>query len=327
MTETVNTKKNHAKKKAEKAPRTPITWRDIKKQKGLILLTVPFILYAFVFNYLPLAGWLMAFQEYKPKLGILGSQFTENGGMKYFIKLFSDEIFLRVIRNTFCMGFINLITGTVSSILLAILLNEVRLKFAKKAVQTISYLPHFLSWVIVIGIARDALSPETGIINQILVSIGILDAPINWLAYPQNFWGIVALVNIWKEVGFGSIIYLSAITSINPDLYEAASIDGAGRLRKIMHITIPGLKPTIAILLLINLGNVLNQSFEIQYLLHNDLVVRVSQTIDIYILKYGISQGNFSLGTAAGIFKSIVSIALITVGNIASKKLVEETLY
>lgn len=325
MTETVKLKKQTPKE--EKPPRSRITWADIKRQKSLILLTIPFIVYALVFNYLPLAGWAMAFQDYKPKNGLFGSERAEMLGMANFIELFSDEIFLRVIRNTFCMGFINLITGTVCSIMLAILLNEVRNRHAKKAVQTISYLPHFLSWVIVIGIARDVLSPETGIINQLLVQLNILDAPINWLAYPKYFWGIVAGVNIWKEVGWGSIIYLSAITSINPDLYEAASIDGAGRIRKIMHVTIPGLKPTIAILLLINLGNVLNQSFEIQYLLHNDLVVRVSQTVDIYILKYGISQGDFSLGTAAGIFKSVVSIALVAIGNFVSKRLGEETLY
>lgn len=321
MTAAANAK---TKPKKEKTPKRKITWREIKKQKGLIFLTIPFIVYAFIFNYLPLGGWMMAFQNYKPKNGLFGSEFV---GMKHFITMFSKEVFPVVVRNTFCMGLINLVTGTVTAIVLAILLNEVRNMYAKKVVQTISYLPHFLSWVIVAGIVRDVLSPETGVINTMLVNLHILEAPINWLAYPKYFWGIVALSNIWKEVGWGSIIYLSAITAINPDLYEAASIDGAGRIRKIMHVTLPELKPTISILLLINLGNVLNNSFETQYLLRNDLLVKFSDTIDIYALEYGISQGNFSVGTAAGIFKSVVSIALIAIGNIVTKRLGEETLY
>jgi putative aldouronate transport system permease protein len=306
----------------DKGPK--ITWREIKKQKELILLSIPFVIYALVFYYAPLGGWIMAFQNYKPKGGLLHSQFV---GLAKFKTLFSNDVFIRVIRNTLCMGVINLVLSFVFSIGLAILLNEVRNKRGKKFVQTVSYLPHFLSWIIVTGIVLDVLSLETGIINQALVALHILDKPINWLAYPKFFWLIVGFANVWKETGWGSIIYLASITSINPDLYEAASIDGAGRLQKIFHITLPGIKPTIFILLLINVGNVLNAGFEVQYLLGNGLVQSVSQTIDIYVLKYGISMGDYSIGTAAGIFKSLVSIIIIFLANKAAKMAGEERLF
>lgn len=306
----------------EKGPK--ITKREMIKQKELIFLSIPFVIYALIFYYAPLGGWIMAFQNYKPKGGLLHSQFV---GLAKFKTLFSNDVFLRVIRNTLCMGIINLILSFVFSIGLAILLNEVRNRRGKKFVQTVSYLPHFLSWIIVTGIVLDVLSLETGIINQALVALHILEKPINWLAYPKYFWLIVGLANVWKETGWGSIIYLASITSINPDLYEAASIDGAGRLQKIFHITLPGIKPTIFILLLINVGNVLNAGFEVQYLLGNGLVQSVSQTIDIYVLKYGISMGDYSIGTAAGIFKSLVSIIIIFLANKAAKMAGEERLF
>lgn len=316
------TKKSKQNVVNDKGPK--ITWREIRKQKELILLSIPFVIYALVFYYAPLGGWIMAFQNYKPKGGLLHSQFV---GLAKFKTLFSNDVFIRVIRNTLCMGIINLVLSFVFSIGLAILLNEVRNKRGKKFVQTVSYLPHFLSWIIVTGIVMDVLSLETGVVNQALVALHILDKPINWFAYPKYFWLIVGFANVWKETGWGSIIYLSSITSINPDLYEAASIDGAGRLQKIFHITLPGIKPTIFILLLINVGNVLNAGFEVQYLLGNGLVQSVSQTIDIYVLKYGISMGDYSIGTAAGIFKSVVSIVIIFLANKAAKMAGEERLF
>ena len=265
----------------------------------------------------------MAFQKYKPKDGLLGSQFI---GLEKFKFLFSDATFLGVIRNTFCMGLLNLVTTTVMAILFAILLNEIRNAFVKKTIQTVSYLPHFLSWIVVTGILHDALS-STGIINELLLKWNITDQAINFFAYPKYFWPIVAFANCWKETGWNAIIYLSAITAIDTCLYEAASIDGAGRHAKIRYITLPGIKPTIIILLLMNVGNVLNAGYEVQYLLGNGLVQSVSQTIDIHVLKWGISQNDFSLGTAAGIFKSAVSIALIVICNAWAKKAGEERLF
>lgn len=313
--------------KAEKVQEVhvKITWREIKKQKQLILLTIPFVLYACVFCYAPLVGWVMAFQNYKAKDGILGSAFV--GLQKFKFLFINNDTFLGVIRNTLAMGVINLVLSFVFAIGFALLLNEVVHRWNKKLIQTVSYLPHFLSWIIVCGIVQNVLSIDGGIINDILLKLHILKEPLNFFAYPKYFWWIVGFSNVWKETGWNSIIYLAAITSINLDLYEAAAIDGAGRFRKMWNVTLPALKPTIFILLLINIGNVLNSGFEIQYLLTNGLVQSVSQTIDIYVLKFGISQGDYSLGTAAGIFKSVVSIILIFVANRIAKVAGEERLF
>lgn len=301
-----------------------ITLRQIKKQKSLIFLVIPFVLYAILFCYVPLGGWLMAFQNYRPKDGLLGSKFV---GLDKFVMLFQNKLFIDSVRNTFAIGALNLVFSTIFAIIFALMLNEVRIKGVKKFVQTVSYLPHFLSWIIVTGIVFDVLSLDNGIINQLLVTTGILSKPINWLAYPKYFWWIVTFANLWKETGWNSIIYLATMASINPDLYEAAEIDGAGRMRKILHITLPGIKSTIFILLIINIGNILNTTFEIPYLLQNDLVRSVAQTIDIYVLKFGISQNDYALGTAAGIFKSVVSIVIIFIANKVAKKMGEEHLF
>ena len=304
-------------------PKTKITWAEIKRQKVLLIWAGIITLYGVIFYYLPLAGWAMAFQNYKPKDGILHSQFI---GLAKFKMLFSDATFLRVIRNTLAMGVINLVVTFVTAIAFAILLNEVRNRGGKKVVQTISYLPHFLSWIVVTGILHDMLS-GTGIINELLVNAHLITQPINFFAHEKYFWPIVAFANVWKETGWNAIIYLAAITSIDPSLYEAAAIDGAGRWGKIKYVTLPGIKPTIIILLLMNVGNVLNAGFEIQYLLGNGLVQNVSQTIDIYVLKWGISQGDYAIGTAAGIFKSVVSIILIVAANQIAKRNGEERLF
>ena len=306
-----------------KNPSKRITWKEISRQKFLMVCAAIFFVYGIVFYYVPLAGWVMAFQDYKPKDGLFGSKFV---GLAKFKFLFSDDVFLRDIRNTLAMGVLNLVTTFLMAIIFAILLNEVRNMFGKKFVQTVSYLPHFLSWIVVTGILHDALS-STGIINEMLVNLGILNSPINFFANPGYFWPIVAFANVWKETGWNAIIYLAAITAIDPSLYEAASIDGAGRWNKIKYVTLPGIKPTIMILLLMNVGNVLNAGFEIQYLLGNGLVQRVSQTIDIYVLKWGISQGDYAIGTAAGIFKSAVSIILIMIANQIAKRNGEERLF
>lgn len=316
-------KRNKAEKVKE--AKVKITWKEMKKQKELILLSIPFVAFALLFSYVPLIGWIMAFQKYKPAAGFFGSKFI---GLEKFKFLFMENAdFLRVIRNTLAMGVINLVLSFAFAIGFALILNEVIHRGPKKFVQTVSYLPHFLSWIIVCGILQDALSIDHGIVNDLLVNLHILKEPINFFTYKGLFWWIVGFANVWKETGWNSIIYLAAITAINPDLYEAASIDGAGRLSKMWNITLPGIKPTIFILLLINIGFVLNSGFEIQYLLSNGLVQSVSQTIDIYVLKYGISLTDYSLGTAAGIFKSLVSIILIFLANTAAKAAGEERLF
>ena len=312
------------KKKEKEASITPkITLKEIKRQKTLLIWAAVFFIYGVVFCYLPLGGWLMAFQKYKPKTGILHSKFV---GLDKFRTLFSDPQFFRVFRNTLAMGTLNLITTFIMAILFAILLNEIRGNLMKKTVQTISYLPHFLSWIIVTGILHDALS-SSGSVNELLISLGFIDTYIPFFSIEKYFWPIVAFANCWKETGWNAIVYLAAITSIDPSLYEAASIDGGGRWAKIKYITLPSIRPTIMILLLINIGNVINAGFEIQYLLGNSLIVEVSETIDIYVLRWGISQMDYSLGTAAGIFKSLISIVLIFTGNSLAKAFGEERLF
>ena len=310
------------KKEKIKEPKVKLTWKEVKRQKVLLFWAAAIVVYGIIFYYLPLGGWAMAFQNYRPKDGLFHSQFV---GLAKFQQLFEDDTFIRVIRNTLAMG-VNLAVTFVMAIVFAILLNEVKSKGGKKVVQTISYLPHFLSWIIVTGILHDALS-GTGIVNELLLKLGILSQPLNFFAYPKYFWAIVAFANVWKETGWNAIIYLSAITAIDPSLYEAANIDGAGRWARIKYVTLPGIKPTIMILLLMNVGNVLNAGFEIQYLLGNGLVQSVSQTIDIYVLKWGISQNDFAIGTAAGIFKSLVSIVLIVIANQIAKHNGEERLF
>ena len=300
-----------------------VTWRMIVRQKQLIFMAIPFIVYAFIFNYYPLAGWTMAFQKFKPAAAEQMWVAWEK-----FEFLFKSSLFINVFRNTVAMSVINLIFSFVFAILFALLLNEVKSVMGKKIVQTVSYLPHFLSWIIVAGIVKDVLSMETGIINEILIKLHMINTPINFFADPKYFWWIIAFAVIWKETGWNSIIYLATMTSINPDLYEAASIDGAGRLRKMLHITLPGIRSTVFVLLIINLGMIMNSGFEAQYLLGGDLNRSASYVIDVFVLDYSFGAGiDFSLGTAAGIFKSVISILLIFVANRAAKTAGQERLF
>ncbi|MCL6601554.1 MAG: ABC transporter permease subunit [Paenibacillus sp.] len=307
----------------KKPKKQPITWSLIKSQNQLIWMSVPLLLYIILFAYVPVWGWTMAFQNYRP-----GRPFSEQKwvGFDQFKFLLTDDNFLRVLRNTLAMGLINMILGFVTAIVLALLLNEIRKVFWKRTVQTISYLPHFLSWIIVTGIVATSLSINDGIINIVLMKLHLIREPILWLSEGKYFWGIVGASHVWKEVGWNTIIYLAAIASIDPALYEAAEIDGANRYKKMAFVTLPGIKATIVILLIMSVGHVLEAGFEVQYLLGNGLVVDWSETIDIFVLKYGIAQGNYSLATAGGIFKTVVSITLLLLANWTAKRLGEERL-
>lgn len=321
MDDTLTGKKlnRHPKRKKKQ----PITWSLIKSQNQLIWMSVPLTLYIILFAYVPIWGWSMAFQDYKPAKAF-GEQTWV--GLKHFKFLFTDDNFIRVLRNTLAMGLINLILGFTTAIILALLLNEIKNVLWKRTVQTISYLPHFLSWIIVTGIVATSLSVNDGIVNIVLMKLHLIDSPILWLSEGKYFWGIVGASHVWKEVGWSTIIYLAAIASIDPALYEAAEIDGANRYKKMFHVTLPGIKPTIVILLIMSVGHVLEAGFEIQYLLGNGLVVDWSETIDIFVLKYGIAQGNYSLATAGGIFKTVVSVTLLLLANWTAKRLGEERL-
>lgn len=297
--------------------------KQAKEQKSLLVLSVLFFAYGFIFCYLPLVGWLIGFQDYRPRDGILGSKFV---GLQVFQTLFEDPEFWLTVRNTLAMSLLNLVFSTILAILFAVLLNEVRCMIGKKFVQTVSYLPHFLSWIVACNILFDTLG-STGIVNELLMKMHVITAPLNFFSYPQGFWWIVAIAVVWKETGWNAIIYLAAITSIDPNLYEAAAIDGGGRWVKMRYITLPGIANTIIILLILNVGNVLNSGFEVQYLMGNDVIRDFSQTIDIYVLKWGISQSNYAIGTAAGIFRSAVSIVLILITNAIAKRTSDTRLF
>jgi len=278
------------------------------------------MIYVFIFNYLPLRGWTIAFQNFRPARNV-----QEWVGLQHFEQLFTSERFHTVMINTLAMSLINMVLGFVGALVLALLVNEIRVNGFKRVVQTISYLPHFLSWVVAASIIGDFLSGG-GILNQVLIWLGFIDAPIIFLANADHFWGIIGLSTLWKSVGWNTIIYLAAITSVDPALYESADLDGAGRFAKIWHVTIPGIKTTIIVLLIMNAGWVLQAGFELQFLLMNDLTRSVGETIDIYVLRYGLQMGNFSLATAAGMFRSVISIILITLANQASKRFAKESL-
>ena len=292
------------------------------KQWQLLVMSVPIFLYVLFFNYYPMYFWITAFQDYKPKLGVAGSKWV---GLKNFQWLFGRADFINSIRNTLAMSVINLVFGTVSAVLLAVLLNEVRNRKFKRSVQTITYLPHFLSMVIVVGMAQN-LFASTGSVNELLMTLGLVKEPVFFLGEGKYFWWLVGVINVWKEVGWGTIIYISAMTSIDPCLYEAASIDGAGRLQRILHVTLPGIKSTFVILLIMNIGHLMEAGFEMQYLLGNAQVLDWSQTIDVFVLKYGISKQQYGVATAAGMFKSVVAILLLLAANFTAKKLDEDTL-
>ena len=297
-------------------------FRTLGSQWQLMLMSVPIFLYVLLFNYGPMWGWITAFQDYKPKLGLFNSPWV---GWKNFEWLFGREDFLNSIRNTLAMSVINLVFGTVSSILLAILLNEVRVRAFKRTVQTVTYLPHFLSMVIVVGMAQNIFA-SNGAINQMILSLGMAKEPVFFLGEGKYFWWLVGVINVWKEVGWNTIIYISAMTSIDPSLYEAASIDGAGRFQRILHVTLPGIKSTFVILLIMNIGHLMEAGFEIQYLLGSSVVMDWSQTIDVFVLQYGISKQQYGVATAAGLFKSVVAIVLLVAANPIAKKLDEATL-
>ena len=291
-------------------------------QWQLMLMSVPMFLYVLFFNYYPMYFWVTAFQDYKPKLGVAGSKWV---GLKNFEWLFGRADFINSIRNTLAMSVINLVFGTVSAVLLAVLLNEVRQRAFKRTVQTVTYLPHFLSMVIVVGMAQNLFS-SNGSINDLLMGLGLVKEPLFFLGEGKYFWWLVGVINVWKEVGWGTIIYISAMTSIDPCLYEAAAIDGAGRFQRILHVTLPGIKSTFVILLIMNIGHLMEAGFEIQYLLGNAQVLDWSQTIDVFVLKYGVSKQQYGVATAAGMFKSIVAILLLLTANFVAKRLDEDTL-
>jgi len=293
------------------------------RQRQVFFMTFPIVLYVILFTYVPLWGWTMAFQNFRASKKFLNQEWV---GLYWFKFLFEDRQFLLTVRNTIAMSVINTTLGFITAIVLALMLNEVKNILFKRFIQTISYLPHFLSGVIVCGLVSSMLTIDGGTINSLFMTLGFIKEPVQWLGKPNYFWGIMGITFVWKEVGWNTIIYLAAMAGIDPNLYEAASIDGCNRFQKMWSITLPSIKPTIIILLIMSIGNILNAGFEMQYLLRNGLIMNVSDTIDIYVLIFGLSRNNFSLATAAGMFKSVINITLIFIANEIAKRAGEERL-
>lgn len=306
-------------KQPQLQPKKKNFWKRVNSQKALLLMALPFVIWLIVFKYIPIAGWTMAFQDYKPQNGLFDQAWV---GLKHFKDLFNEPMFYQALENTLGMGILGIIFGTLSAIIFALLLNEMRFQKFKKFTQTVSYLPHFVSWVIVANIVTTMLSQE-GPINALLMGLGIIDGPIGFMSNPDMFWGIITVSDVWKEMGWNAIIYFAAMAGVDPQLYEAAKVDGANRLRQMWHITLPSIRPVIIVLLILSIGNLINIGFEKQMLLGNNIVANKALVIDLYALDYGIGMFRYSFGTAIGIFKSVISIILILIANGFAKRIGE----
>lgn len=298
------------------------TGRYMWRYRILYLLSVPGILYFFLFKYVPLFGSVIAFQNYNIFKGITGSDWV---GLEHFQKMFSHYDFLRILNNTLLLGLYDLVIAFPVPILLAILLNEVRMIVFKRLLQTIVYMPHFLSWVVISGIFMGIFSMDAGVVNKALGFLGM--QPIYFLGEDSYIRSILIGSGIWRDSGYGTIIFLAAIAGINPDLYEAAEVDGAGRLKQIWSITLPSLLPTIMILLLLHIGKFLDLGFERVFVFLNPLNLESGEILDTYIYKAGLLSQQYSYTTAIGLFKSVVGLMLILLGNFFSKKTTGESLY
>lgn len=289
-----------------------------------LLLLLPLVYFA-VFKYIPMAYTQIAFKKYSIIESIWEMEWADNYGFEYFIKAFSNRDFIYALRNTLVLNLLDLVVGFPAPIILALLINELKFKKFKRITQTIVYMPHFLSWIIISGLALQLLAPTNGLVNMFLDRLGyetipFLNSPIHWI------WTYVFL-GIWQSAGWNTIIYLAAITGINPELYEAASIDGAGRLKKMWHITLPGIRPTIVILLIMSLGRILGSEFDRPYALGNKLVSGVSNVISIFVYNYGVRGLQFSLATAVGLFQSVICVIFLAIANSIAKKFGERGIW
>ncbi len=293
-------------------------------QRYLYLLVIFPLVWLIVFCYVPMSGLVLAFKDYKFSQGLFGSPWA---GLKNFKNLFEDYYFPLIVRNTVMISILKMIFGFPAPVILAIMLNEMRCRWLKKTIQTVSYLPYFVSWVVVIGMLRLMLSADGGVINKALVAVGILDKPVSYLQRSNAIWSISVISDIWKNVGWNSIIYLAAITGIDPVMYEAAEIDGCGRLRRIWYITLPSIRSTIVILLIMNMGSLFSSNFDQMYMLNVGPVGDVAETIDTYVYNYGVKKLNYGIGTALGIVRMGVAFVLISIANFIAKRFGESGIW
>ncbi|MFC5448879.1 ABC transporter permease [Paenibacillus aestuarii] len=297
-------------------------WAFIRKYWPIYLISIPGIIYFVIFKYIPLFGSVIAFQNYNIFKGITGSPWV---GLDNFKRIFQYAEFIPILKNTILIGLYDLVFAFPVPIILALLLNELRVMAYKRIVQTVVYMPHFLSWVIVGGIVVGVLSPSTGLVNKIIGLFGV--DPIYFLGENTYIRSILISSGVWKDSGWGTIIYLAAIAGINPDLYEAAQMDGASRFRQVWSITIPSILPTIVILFLLHIGNFLDFGFERVFVFLNPLNSENGEIIDTYVYRAGLVDRQYSYTTAIGLFKSVVGLILIMTSNMFSKKVTGQGLY
>ncbi|QNK59378.1 sugar ABC transporter permease [Paenibacillus sp. PAMC21692] len=299
------------------------TFRGVIKNRSLYIMLIPVVLYFIVFHYKPMYGAIIAFKDFKPFLGIGDSPWV---GFKHFQQFFESYFFVRILRNTIVISLYQLIFGFPAAIILALLLNELKNQIFKRFVQSISYLPHFISLVVVCGMLIDFLQPD-GIINRSLLAIGVIGEPINFMILPEWFRLIFVGSGIWQSVGWSSIIFLAALSGINPSLYEAAAVDGAGRWRQMLSITLPGIMPTIIILLIINIGNFMVVGFDKIILLYNSATYETADVIGSFVFRRGITEANYSFTAAVGLFNSVINFTLLVLVNQLAKKKAESSLW
>ena len=297
-------------------------WSAIRKDKLLYLMVIPGILYFIIFHYIPMMGLYIGFTKYNVYKGITASPFV---GFDNFTRLFSMYGFPEALKNTLVISFKKIIFGFPLPIIFAIALNEIRHYKFKKTVQTVVCLPHFISWVVVQGLLYTLFSSSTGVIVDFARMIGYEGRVINLLASKEHFQTLIIVSDIWKNFGYGSILYIATISGIDQQLYEAATIDGAGKLKQIWHVTLPGLRSTIVIMLIMRVGNILNAGFDQIYAITNPMVTEVSEILDTFVYKLGITRQDFSRATAAGMFKSVIGLIMVLVTNWLAKKIDPES--
>lgn len=284
-------------------------------------MAVPGVLYYIIFHYIPIYGASIAFKNFRPALGILESPWV---GFRHFVSFFNSYYFWDILRNTILLNVYELLWGFPAPILLALLLNEIRSTMFKKTIQTVTYLPHFISTVVICGIIVD-FTMEKGLINNIIALFG--GATTNLLMKPEFFRTIYITTEIWQGVGWGSIIYLAALTSIDPELYNAATVDGASRLRQVIHVTLPGIAPTIVIMLILRLGKMMSVGAEKILLLYNPSIYETADVISTFVYRKGLLEANYSYSAAVGLFNSVINFALLIMANKISRKVNETSLW
>lgn len=297
-------------------------FRDLRRDKYLYLLALPGVLFFLIFKFVPMWGVVISFQNFSPFAGITGSEWV---GLEHFERFFSNPDFMLLFRNTMAINLMSLVLFFPLPIVLSLLLNELRSVVYQRVIQSIVYMPHFLSWVIISGLTFLLFAKGEGLVNKMLEGIGL--ARVDFLTNPDTFWVMLTIQSIWKECGWGTILFLAAMASIDPGVYEAAKIDGAGRLRQMWSITLPAIRNVIITLLILRLGHMLDVGFEQVFLMYNGAVSQVAEVFDTYVYRVGIQQGEFSYSTAAGLFKSIVGLVLVVIANWIAKKMGEEGVY